>query len=307
MVLFSNQNWGAHSIKALIGTKHQILMVYTHPTNMDKNEKVWYESVKDLCVQNNINVKERITLTEEDEHEIRDLSPDVIFSIGWRRLIPRSVYSIPRHGAINLHEGLLPYYRGFAPTNWSIINGETETGVTVHYVDEGADTGDIILQEKVSIRIDDTAMDVYNKTLALFPSLLLKTITLLETSTIKAVKQDRTDGFFCTKRFPKDGRINWHRNRLAIYNLVRALSDPYPNAFFFLDSRKFYVKKVRLSEIDFRGPPGRVCSIMDNGIVVTCGDNHKENQALVLLEIAAEDGTTCNPKDIVSKLWIDLE
>lgn len=306
LVLLANQNWGVQSIRALMRTSHKILTVYTHPREMDKHERVWYESVKEECDRNNIEVAERITLSAGDTEYIRALSPDVLFSIGWRRLIPKSIYEIPKYRSINLHEGLLPFYRGFAPTNWSIINGERESGVTAHYIDDRADTGDIILQRKVSIEPDDTGFNLYNKTLSLFPDVLLETLELIESGNVKSVKQNGR-GFFCSRRFPKDGKINWSCNRENIYNLIRALSDPYPNAFCFYQSNKIYIKKARLINDDYRGLPGRICAITADGIIVTCGSDHSKNQAILITEVATDDKGFCHPKEIFKSLWTDLE
>jgi methionyl-tRNA formyltransferase len=211
---------------------------------------------------------------------IKKIQPDLIISAGWRKLISKEVFSIPRFGAINIHDGLLPKYRGFAPINWCIINGEKEAGITTHYIDEFADTGNILLQKKAPIKENDTAFDIYNKLLELSQELILETLSLVESSPEKNRDQKTMEkGFFCSRRFPDDGRINWNLDRTEIYNLIRALSDPYPNAFCYHDTKKIKIVKAKLSNEDFRGPFGRICSIQDNGIIVTCGTNPKKIKA----------------------------
>jgi len=306
IVLFAHHNWGVNAIKVLQGSKHKVIRVYTHPLDMDKHEKLWYESVKNACEKYGIAVEEKTKVTEEDAETIRRLSPDVIFSIGWRKLIPKFIFDIPLFGTLNMHEGLLPRYRGFAPLNWAIINGETEIGITVHFVDKTADTGDIIIQKKIPIGSEDTAKDVYDRALELSPSLVLEALSLLESKTIKPICQSKLEkGFFCARRFPEDGRISWSQDRVKIYNLIRALSDPYPNAFCFHNNKKIYVKRAKLIEEDYRGNAGRICSIREDGIIVTCGSDHAKNQAILISEIATDEGIY-KPKDFFKDLWQDL-
>jgi methionyl-tRNA formyltransferase len=274
---------------------------------MDKHEKVWYGSVKEICNQFGIAVEEKKNVDEEDSLKIQKMKPDLILSAGWRRLIPSSVFKIPKFGTVNLHDGLIPAYRGFAPINWAIINGENEAGITTHFIDEGMDTGAIILQKKVSIGLSDTSFDVYTKLLSLSSELLLDTIRLVETGKAKPVfKTGSEGGFFCARRFPDDGKINWDRDRMSIYNLIRALSDPYPNAFCLYNGDKIHIKKAKLVEDDYRGLPGRICSITNEGVIVTCGTNHKINQGLLIMEIGV-NGKKMKAKDFFNKLWENLE
>lgn len=306
IILFAHENSGIKTIQELRRSKHTIVNVYTHPLHMDKHEKVWYESVRKECEKYSIPVVERTTLTDQDVDEIRRVMPDVILSIGWRRLIPKSIFQIPKYHAVNIHGGLLPKYRGFAPINWAIINGETEVGITSHYIDEEIDTGDIILQRKISISFEDTAYDVYKKILSLVPNVVKETLSLIESQKVKPIIQKNIkEGFICTRRFPVDGKIDWSQDRIKVYNLIRALSDPYPNAYCFYNEEKIYIKKAKLSDDDFRGMAGRINAIRDDGIIVTCGTEYHKNQAILITEIATEE-KTYRPKDYFKKLWVNL-
>jgi len=306
ILLFAFTNWGLVALTTLMETNHQILCVYTHPMDMDKNEKIWFDSVTEECNRNNILVKEKTKLNTEDEKFIKSLNPDIIISANWRRLIPKSIYQTPKYRTINIHAGYLPKYRGFAPINWAIINGEKEIAVTVHYVDEKPDTGDIIVQKKISVDINDTATDIYNQASTSLPNLIHETLLKIESNEVKPISQKGKKGFLCVKRFPEDGKIDWSQNRLDIYNLIRALSDPFPNAFCFLNGEKIYIKKATLIEEDFRGPPGRICEIRDEGIIVTCGNDHKNNQTLLINEMATDKGHIV-PKEYFTKRWLKLE
>jgi len=179
IIIFGHQNWGIETIN-ILKDEHTILRVFTHPLDMDKHEKVWYPSLTEICREYGIPIMERARLEEKDQDEILEMDADLIISAGWRRLIPENVIRAPKYGAINIHDGLLPKYRGFAPINWAIINGEHEAGVTVHFIDESADMGDILIQKKVDIKITDTAKDVYEKLLNFTPELITKAISLIQ-------------------------------------------------------------------------------------------------------------------------------
>lgn len=306
IIPFAFTNWGVKGVETLISSNHEIPYVFTHPLDMDKNENVWFDSVKELCENNGILVKEKTSLNDEDEQFIRELNPDLIISLNWRRLLPKSVYQSAPKGAINIHAGYLPKYRGFAPINWAIINGEKEIAVTAHFIDETADTGDIIFQKRIEVTFEDTAYDVYNKAMLSLPEVVLESTSQIESGTLKLKSQKNLKGFLCVKRFPEDGKINWLSDRVQIYNLIRALSDPFPNAFCYHNDEKIFIKKAKLIEDDFRGPPGRVYGIRDDGIIVTCGYDHKENQALLITEIKVKENII-NPKEYFKKLWAKLE
>lgn len=305
LVLFAHQNWGIKSVQVLGSTNHEIALVFTHPLNMDKDEKVWYDSVKTECSKLNIPVVERTNVTEDDLRTIKTLSPDLIISVGWRRLIPKSIFEIPKHGTVNFHDGLLPNYRGFAPINWAIINGETEAGLTAHFIDEDADTGDIILQKKVPIEVDDTAKNVFEKLLEEFQNMLLETLQMIESKSFKPIPQIKWKGFFCSRRFPDDGKIDWTQDRVKIHNLIRALSDPYPNTFFYFKGDKILVKNGKLTNNDYRGISGRVTARLKDGIVVTCGKDHTKNQGLLITQVSVKD-EIIDPREFFN-LWDNFE
>jgi methionyl-tRNA formyltransferase len=303
IIVFAYQNWGVKAIKTILSMNHEIIQVITHPTDMDKNEKNWFESVKEECIKNQIKCLEKTNSDNEVIKLVKKENPDLIFSAGWRRLIPKEIFTIPKKGTINIHDALLPNYRGFAPINWAIINGEKEIGITSHFIDEQADTGGIILQNKINVEINDKASDVYQKNLELAPKLIEETITLVDKNNVKPIIQNRKDGFFCSRRFPEDGKIDWKKNREDIHNLIRALSDPYPNAFCYFEGKKILIKESTLSEEDFRGLSGKIIQISDKGIIVTCGENHKENQALLITKWEIENAE----KSSIIKLWNQLE
>ena len=305
LVILANQNWGIEAIEAL-RNDYEISQVFTHPSDMDKHDSVWYDSVEDYCKNKNLPVKSTSNLDDDDFKKIEQINPDLIVSVNWRRLVPKRIFQLPKLGMINIHPSLLPKYRGMSPINWVVINGETESGITVHFVDETADTGDIILQKKFTISETETAKDVYDKSISLYPSIMKETLKILTSSTFVRKSQNKMEPrFFYSRRFPKDGKIDWNNSREKIFNLIRGLSDPYPNAFFYYNNKQILVKTASLVKNDLRGLPGRICSITDDGIIVTCGNNNK-NQALLIQSIMI-DGEKKSANKFFRKLWIDLQ
>lgn len=174
---------------------------------------------------------------------------------------------------INLHAGPLPYYRGPAPLNWQIINGEIEIGISIIKVDEGVDTGPILDQEFFSIDVDNDYNDVLEHTLRLYPEMLLRLMKRLEKGEYMCRKQKRTEGFFCTKRYPRDGVIDWKTmSDKAVHNLVRALVKPMPGAFTIRGGQKYFIEKTHLIETTYLGVPGRVAAVWPSGIVIMCAN-----------------------------------
>jgi len=152
---------------------------------------------------------------------------------------------------INFHGSLLPKYRGRTPHVWSIINNEIETGVTAHFIDEGCDTGDIILQKKIPILENDTGFSILEKYMKIYPLMVREIINLFEAKNIKRIKQNNSLSTIYGKRTPNDGKINWDWHKERIRNWVRAQANPYPGAFTFFDDNKIIIDKISFSETGF--------------------------------------------------------
>lgn len=291
-VLFMGfQTWGHLTLDAIIKSRHIVPLVITHPESDHVYETIWNDSVKELATSNGIPVIEKVYANDGETLKLmRSVTPDVILSSDWRTWLSPEACSIPKHGSINIHDALLPRYGGFAPINWSIINGEGETGVTVHYMTEEFDLGDIVLQEKVPILFSDTSTDVFKKTLPLFPKLALQALDLIEHNKVERVAQDKRQATFYHKRSERDSIINWNNTNLQIYNLIRAQSDPYPNAYTFYNNKKLRIKKATLPSINYCGTPGRIFSRVDSGVVVVCGSNTTNGGQGLIIELVQEEG-----------------
>jgi len=234
-VVFAYHNMGIASLDALFNQGFDIVAVFTHED--DPGENCWFGSVKNWAVKKNI----AVYTTEEVNSpqwiaKILAINPDIIFSFYYRKMICSEILDLPRIGAFNLHGSLLPSYRGRCPVNWVIINGEAQTGVTLHYMIEKPDAGDIVGQKAVAIEFSDTAKTLYDKLCGAARNLLDEVLPLIKKSEIPRRKQDLKAGSYYGGRRPDDGRIDWKKSADEIYNLIRAVTEPYPGAFALLDN-----------------------------------------------------------------------
>jgi UDP-4-amino-4-deoxy-L-arabinose formyltransferase/UDP-glucuronic acid dehydrogenase (UDP-4-keto-hexauronic acid decarboxylating) len=234
-VVFAYHNMGLAGLEALTRHGYDIETVFTHED--DPGENCWFGSVKNWALQKNITVY----TTEEVNSpqwiaKIAAINPDIIFSFYYRKMICRKILDLPKIGAFNLHGSLLPAYRGRCPVNWVIINGEEQTGVTLHCMVEKPDAGDIVGQKAVVIELSDTAKTLYDKLCGAAKELLDEVLPLIKKGEIPRQKQDLKAGSYYGGRRPEDGRINWKKSAADIYNLIRAVTEPYPGALAFLDN-----------------------------------------------------------------------
>jgi methionyl-tRNA formyltransferase len=229
-------------------------MVFTHEDS--PTEKIWFSSVRVLAESHQIPWRSTDINAPENIALLREIAPDFIFSFYYRNMISREVLDIPRRGALNLHGSYLPKYRGRVPVNWAIINGETETGATLHYMVEKPDAGEIIDQEKVPILFTDTALDLFNRVTEAAVLVIGRSWPCLMAGTARRIPMDLAAGSYFGGRRPADGLIDWTKGAVQIYNLVRGVTHPYPGAFTFLDSRKVTIWEAW--PVEGRGEPGQV-------------------------------------------------
>jgi len=220
--------------------------------------------------------------TKDFAEKLRELGADLFILSGYNKILRPLIFEIPPQGTINLHGGKLPDFRGAAPINWQIIEGETEGGCAVIFVDEGIDTGDIIHQELYPIEPEDTHASVLEKTLEIFPRLLLEVLKDIQENRVSVQKQDPLEGAYYTRRYPRDSRINWQTmTDVQIFNLVRGMHGPYPAAFTYRGEVKVEIEEAGLLEEVIKGIPGRVPMFKGDAAVVLA-----ENRGLLIKRVA---------------------
>lgn len=224
--------------------------------------------------------------------QLEDFDPDLFILCGYNKILKPLIIDIPPLGTINLHGGKLPEYRGAAPINWQIINGESSGGCSIIYVDEGIDTGDILAQELYPILPDDTHASVLEKTLHIFPALLGNVLWDIQQGTAKAVPQNPHEGAYFTRRYPRDSRIFWERmTDIQVHNLVRGMHGPYPAAFSYRADIKVEFDRTELLEEDITGTPGRVPLKRGSSAIVLA-----QNRGILVHEIRVQ-GKNISPAE----------
>ncbi|MEW6388738.1 MAG: formyltransferase, partial [Thermodesulfobacteriota bacterium] len=250
----------------------EIVAVVTHADNPQEN--IWFASVRELAFRNFLPVYQPENPNDPAFVEVlRRLEPDFLFSCYYRYMLKKPLLDLPRLGALNLHGSLLPRYRGRVPINWVLVHGETETGVTLHYMEEKADRGDMVGQKRVPIVEEDTAYTLFGKMTAAAGELIRDTYPLLRSGMAPRVPQDQSQASYFGGRRPEDGQIDWRQPALKIYNLVRAVTHPYPGAFTYLNGKKLFIWWGRPLAAPAAAPPGRIVGVLlGEGLLVATGD-----------------------------------
>jgi len=277
-LVLAYSNIGCVGIKALLKHGFEIAMVFTHKD--DPQEKIWFDSVAELAAEHNIPVFAPMNINHPLWVEkIKGEKPDILFSFYYRQILQRDILDIPKSGCLNLHGSLLPKYRGRVPINWVLVNGERETGVTLHDMTPRPDDGDIVAQERIAISDDDTALTLHRKTALAAERLLDGILPRILDGTAPRIPQDHRQATYFGGRRPSDGEIDWFKTAQEVRNLVRAVTKPFPGAFSFIGERKCFFWEVRETPLEIANPvPGTIISLEPltiatgaNAIVVSYG------------------------------------
>ncbi|MBV8658762.1 MAG: formyltransferase [Burkholderiales bacterium] len=279
-VVFAYHNVGVRCLSALLARGVEVALVVTHRDN--PNEQIWFESVAALAASHGIPV---ITPDDPNTPEVvaavAATEPDFLFSFYYRNMLKPALLGIPKRGCFNMHGSMLPQYRGRVPVNWAVLRGETETGATLHVMNEKPDNGAIVDQQMVPILPDDTAHDVFGKVTVAAEIVLWRCLPALLDGSIALKPQDLTQGGYFGGRKPEDGRIDWRQSAAALHNFVRALAKPYPGAFADLESGRLVLWKTRRVSEPVGTPLATATLLIQNGeLVLNCADGHR----LVILD-----------------------
>jgi methionyl-tRNA formyltransferase len=257
IIFMGTPEFAVPSLDLLYKEGYDIVGVVTAPDKpAGRGMKLSESEVKKYAVANNLKVFQPEKLKHPDFIEqLRELNADLQVVVAFR-MLPELVWNMPPLGTINLHASLLPQYRGAAPINWAIINGEKETGVTTFKLQHEIDTGNILLQEKIKITDDETAGSLHDKMKALGAKVLLRTVQQLHNGTLQEHPQ-RHSSKLCPapKIFPEDCKINWNQEVAEINNFIRGLS-PYPTAFTFLNGKKLKIFSAEIEQFPGLDIPG---------------------------------------------------
>src|SRR5450830_1283871 len=270
VVVFAYHDIGCTGIESLLAAGYDIAAVFTHAD--DPKENNCYGSVAQLCARNGIPVH----APEDANHplwieRIAKLNPDFIFSFYYRNLLSEALLATAKKGAFNLHGSLLPQYRGRAPANWVLVNGETETGVTLHRMVKRVDAGGILAQNRVAIERADTALTLHTKLRDSAAALLGEALPQLAAGKLSETAQDESKATYFGRRTPADGKLVWKKPAEELFNLVRAVTQPYPGAFCAVGEHKLIVWSAEVVKGNEGQAPGRVISV--DPLRIACGED----------------------------------
>ena len=280
VVCFGYMTWGRRTIEAVLDAGHEVPLVVTHPDGTDAYEKIFNESVAELAADHGIPLLVRNRAEDvEVTAAITAAEADVMVVSNWRTWLPPEVYSIPRLGTLNVHDALLPAYAGFAPLNWALINDEAEVGVTAHMMNAEFDAGDVVLQWATPISDDDTIVELFDRTLAMFGPITVEGLALLES-----------------------GRTDWPAR--DIFNLVRAQVDPYPNSYCYRGTERIRILSASVTDDAVGGTPGRVLIRRGTGVVVVAGADARRgrNPGVLIHRVRLDDGRELDAADYFPRM-----
>ena len=250
IVFMGTPDFATQSLKQLVDNDYKVVGVVTAPDRpAGRGQKIQYSSVKKYALEKNLKLLQPEKLKEPHfTEDLKNLKADVFVVVAFR-MLPEIVWSIPTKGTFNLHASLLPNYRGAAPINWAVINGDSESGVTTFFIEKDIDTGNIIFQEKINISENDSAGDLHDKLMALGSQLVSKTIDAIENGMAPNQPQSDSKATHAPKIFKADCKIDWRNKVTNIHNKIRGLS-PYPTAWTSIDGSKNNSIKLFKSSVE---------------------------------------------------------
>lgn len=292
IVFMGTPDFAVETLKKLI-EKHNVIAVISQPDKpKGRGKKLVHTPIKQFALDNGI---EKIYQPEKirDENfvkELESLNADLFVVVAYGQILPESVLNIPKYGCINVHGSLLPKYRGAAPIQWSIINGEEKTGVTIMYMEKGMDTGDMILKEEIIIDPTETYKTLHDKMSIVGADALIKTLDLIESGNVVAEKQNDEDATYAPMITKEMGHINWNNSSKDIINLIRGIN-PMPMAYTIYKDETFKISQAE-EILGYDGDIGQIVDIVKDGFIVKTKDT-----AIIVKEMQAKGGKRMKTSD----------
>ena len=279
IIFMGTADFGEPFLEKLVDIKENQVMVITQPDRpQGRGRKILPTPIKKIALNKGLEVFQPENINDEEStKKIKEFNPDIILVVAYGQILSGHILNIPKIGCINIHGSLLPKYRGAAPINRAIINGEKETGITFMFMKEKVDTGEIIFQEKIDILPDETCGELYNRLSDLSARSLPKLLEKIKSGKIERIPQDNKLATFARKMNKEDGKIDWNDKGEKVYNLIRG-TIPFPGAFTYYKGRKLKITLVRFlddyqDEADTGSPkPGRVVKTEKDSILISTKD-----------------------------------
>ena len=273
IVFMGTPDFAVPSLEALLKSEHQVVGVVTQPDRpKGRGQEVVFSPVKVVCQRKGIPVLQPLKMKDPAFLDaLRRWTPDVIAVTAYGRILPPAILALPPRGCINVHGSLLPKYRGAGPIQWAVIRGEQQTGITTMFMAEGMDTGDMLLQETVEIRADDTAGTLAPRLAEVGGRLLVETLRRLEAGTLTPQPQDDAQATMAPLLKKEDGVVDWTLSAMEIANRVRGLS-PWPGAYTYVNGERWVLWRVAVGEEGSGAAPGTVTKVSKDRVEVATGE-----------------------------------
>jgi len=284
IIFMGTPDFSVPTLEALVASEHEVAAVVTQPDKpKGRGKEIHMSPVKECALKHNIPVYQPVRARDEAfVEEMRTLKPDAMVVIAFGQILPKSLLDLPKYGCVNIHASLLPKYRGAAPIQWAVINGDPYTGVSTQRMDEGVDTGDIILEEKVEIRPDETGGSLFDRLAEVGAELCVKTIEAIENGTAVYTPQDNSKATHTAKIHKELGSIDWTKSAKEIECLIRGLN-PWPSAYTRLDGKTLKIWRANVLPDEKKAAPGCIIKAEKGSFLVQTGDG-----VLELLEVQLE-------------------
>ena len=296
IVFMGTPEFSLPTLHKLYESDHDVLLVVTQPDRpKGRGRESTPPPVQQFALEKRTPVLQPIKCTNLGiVKTLSALNADVFIVVAFGQILDNNLLALPHHFCINLHSSLLPKYRGAAPINWAIINGETETGVTTMKMNAGLDTGDILLSRKVPIGNKDDALSLHETLAHQGSSLVMETLNQLDSGSLEATSQNSDLASYAQKLKKEDGLIKWNQPAVKIHNLVRGLT-PWPGAFSFLESKRFKICKTETKSCDLTNQPGVILRISGHGIEVGT-----QKERLIITELQPEGKNKMDVKSFLA-------
>lgn len=275
IIFMGTPDFAAASLEALINSKHEVLAVVTQPDKpKGRKGELTSSPVKLIALEKGIEVYQPLKVRDEEFIEtIRSYKPDVIVVVAFGQIIPQSILVMPKYGCVNIHGSLLPKYRGAAPIQWAVLDGEKETGITTILMDKGIDTGDMLLKKTIQIAEDETSGSLFDKLMALGAETILETLEGLEEGRLTPIKQGESPTDYAKMLTKAMGKIDFNKSAKELDCFVRGM-DPWPSAYTSLGGKTLKIWKVK--PVKGSGKPGSVIEVRKDSFIIACGEDSLE-------------------------------